>query len=72
MVVGSDKDAYVGLLAVEFPILVTNKPYPVTLTAPAEQRDKPTASRWHLHIHAALLDECLPLDPQTVADDADA
>jgi hypothetical protein len=54
MVVDSDEYAHVGLLVAEFPIFVTNKPRPVTEVAPAEQRDKPTAPRWHLHIHAAL------------------
>src|SRR5580704_2017334 len=60
VVVGSDKYAHVGLLVDEFPIFVTNKPRPVTEAAPAEQGDRPIAPRWHLHIHAALLDECLP------------
>jgi len=54
MVVGSEKYPDVRLLVGEFPILVTNKRRLVTETAPAEQRDKPTAPRWHLHIHALL------------------
>jgi hypothetical protein len=72
MMVGSDKYSHVGLLMAKLPILVINKPRPVAAAAPAEQRDESTAPRWHLHIHVALLDECLPFDPQTVADDADA
>jgi hypothetical protein len=49
VVVGSDKDTHVGLLVAEFPTFVTNKPRPVTEVAPAKQRNKPTALRWHLH-----------------------
>jgi hypothetical protein len=54
VVVGGEKYLHVRLLVAEFPILVTNKPRPVTVTAPAEQRDKSCAPGWHLHIHAAL------------------
>src|SRR5258708_26887257 len=43
--VGSDKDAHVGLLVVEFPVLVTNKARPMTAAAPTEQRDRPVALR---------------------------
>jgi len=34
--VGGDKYAHVGLLVIEFPILVTNKARPVTAAAPTE------------------------------------
>jgi hypothetical protein len=72
VVMSSDKYLHVGLLVDEFPIFVTNKARSVTEAAPAEQRDKPAAPRWHFSTRATLLEQRSPPDPQAVAHDTHA